>query len=567
MKQKLLLTLLLAVLTSVGIAAQDEPQTAPPVIEVVEYDKYVDFVFTCEDDVYNLDIALYLDNVFQGYVGGPFPWNMGGAKSNYSSYSIDRTDEVQYVVLHVIAWGANGQSGMIEFEYTIDPLYQNLSEQTAPPVITGRYFPETYDMDEIRFYDSYIIYLENTDVEEAMIFFRYHYTDEWDGVEYASDWNSTYGCSDSGVLGIHGSAWGWLEAYSKADGKFESDTIKFEFYCNCYPSQRYARYYDFNVDGIYYSILTNSTVAVSKHTVDNTVALDTSTGQLSFIDSPMDREPFDALQGANPCYFDDVVIPATVDYQGKTYTVTAINDYAFECCQLTSIQLPNTLTEIGKCAFYGTFLPNYTIPSTVTTIGDGAFANFYDFSALTIPETVTSIADAAFANNQISSVTIPEAVTTIGNSAFLNCYELTSVDIPGGVTTIGGFAFGNCYGLETVTCHAVTPPDCWGVFDYFDEYGVEPRVYDHAKLFVPAESETAYRDHEEWGRFYNIVPFIGAGPGDVNGDGNIGVQDVTVLIDQLINGGDVPAYCDVDGDGQVSVKDITVLIDRLLESD
>jgi len=32
----------------------------------------------------------------------------------------------------------------------------------------------------------------------------------------------------------------------------------------------------------------------------------------------------------------------------------------------------------------------------------------------------------------------------------------------------------------------------------------------------------------------------------------------------LLNGEELPAYCDVDGDGTVNVKDITDLIDMLL---
>ena len=83
-------------------------------------------------------------------------------------------------------------------------------------------------------------------------------------------------------------------------------------------------------------------------------------------------------------------------------------------------------------------------------------------------------------------------------------------------------------------------------------------------LFVPNESLEAYRTHEEWGKFTHIVPFIGAGPGDVNGDGSISVGDATNLIDLLLSGGELPAWMDVNGDGHVSIKDITDLIDMLL---
>jgi hypothetical protein len=53
--------------------------------------------------------------------------------------------------------------------------------------------------------------------------------------------------------------------------------------------------------------------------------------------------------------------------------------------------------------------------------------------------------------------------------------------------------------------------------------------------------------------------------GDVDGDGKVSIDDVTVLIDMLLGGtgaGNVAADCDLDG--KVNIDDVTVLIDRLL---
>jgi hypothetical protein len=87
-----------------------------------------------------------------------------------------------------------------------------------------------------------------------------------------------------------------------------------------------------------------------------------------------------------------------------------------------------------------------------------------------------------------------------------------------------------------------------------------------ATLYVPNNSVETYRVHEVWGKFPRIVPFLGTGPGDINGDGSITISDVTTLIDQLISGEDLPACYDVNGDGTIAIGDVTTLIDQLLSA-
>jgi hypothetical protein len=51
--------------------------------------------------------------------------------------------------------------------------------------------------------------------------------------------------------------------------------------------------------------------------------------------------------------------------------------------------------------------------------------------------------------------------------------------------------------------------------------------------------------------------------GDVNGDGKVNIDDVTVLIDALLSG-ETTASGDVSGDNNVNIDDATLLIDYLL---
>lgn len=92
-------------------------------------------------------------------------------------------------------------------------------------------------------------------------------------------------------------------------------------------------------------------------------------------------------------------------------------------------------------------------------------------------------------------------------------------------------------------------------------------IYENAKLFVPNEALQAYREHPEWSWFYTIVPYLGAGPGDINGDGSLNVGDVTGIINLLVNAvDDAPAYCDVNVDGAVNINDVTMLINTLMNA-
>ena len=56
--------------------------------------------------------------------------------------------------------------------------------------------------------------------------------------------------------------------------------------------------------------------------------------------------------------------------------------------------------------------------------------------------------------------------------------------------------------------------------------------------------------------------------GDVNGDGNISISDVTTLIDMLVGAATgYPVNADMNDDGSISIADVTELIDQLLNEE
>ena len=214
-------------------------------------------------------------------------------------------------------------------------------------------------------------------------------------------------------------------------------------------------------------------------------------------------------------------------------SVTIIRDSAFfNCSSLKSIEIPNSVTMIDDLAFYGCKgLTSIEIPNSVTRIEHYAFenctgltsVNISDMAAwcninflfstsnplyyaknlylngekvinLVIPEGVTSIgAYAFFYCEGLKSVKIPNGVSAIGQYAFYRCSSLKSIEIPNSVTFISKDVFDYC-DLDTIICHAITPPDAQDA--YFD-----------CLLLVPECSLDAYKSHEVWGRFENIKGF------------------------------------------------------------
>ena len=91
-------------------------------------------------------------------------------------------------------------------------------------------------------------------------------------------------------------------------------------------------------------------------------------------------------------------------------------------------------------------------------------------------------------------------------------------------------------------------------------------TYDNGTLCVPPASVEAYRSAPIWSNFATIK---GIFAGDANGDGELTVSDVTVLIDYLLgenSGTCFSANADYNGDGDVTIKDLTDFIDMLLTS-
>lgn len=208
--------------------------------------------------------------------------------------------------------------------------------------------------------------------------------------------------------------------------------------------------HDFEVDGIYYNITdeTAKTVEVTYKGASYTTEDE---------------------------YAENVTIPESVSYNGKTYSVTSIGEYAYGYCKnLNSVVIPNSVTSIGKGAFSSSSITEIIIPNSVTTICDFAFATC----------------------NEMASVSIPNSVISIAEYAFYFCFSLKSVTMGNSVSSIGDYVFAYCQKLRYVTSLNPTPPVCGsGVFDNIETY---------ASLTIPESGISAYKSANVWKDFYKI---------------------------------------------------------------
>lgn len=233
-----------------------------------------------------------------------------------------------------------------------------------------------------------------------------------------------------------------------------------------------GRMFAFEYQGLNYSVLSeeNMTVSVSKGSADPDGAL---------------------------------VIPEKVYDGDKEYTVTEVAAQGFtRCQQLTSVEMPNTVTvlnndcfmtctaltdvvlsnslkTIGRFAFNGSKIKSITLPVTLESIGNQAFCNCFELMEFVMDGTgeYFSVEDGilfnadkttlvSYPNMKGDTYVIPSFVTTIGENAFYSCNALKSVTVGDNVESVLQGAFYNCAALEQIVLpNTVTTLEDW-VFAY-----------------------------------------------------------------------------------------------------
>ena len=178
-----------------------------------------------------------------------------------------------------------------------------------------------------------------------------------------------------------------------------------------------------------------------------------------FDDGTAEVAPSPTYDGDN---IKELVIPAEITYNGKSYKVTKIGDSAFSPInyQLPEVSGGANITTIGANAFKGlTSLTTVNLSGTVTSIGEHAFDGCTGLSGIgSLLDNVTKIGDYAFQNCEYldgECIYLKGAITYIGDFAFYKCatqgesYLNMHFDKLSNAS-IGNGAFGKCLGLNTI---------------------------------------------------------------------------------------------------------------------
>ena len=143
-------------------------------------------------------------------------------------------------------------------------------------------------------------------------------------------------------------------------------------------------------------------------------------------------------------------------------TVRRIGTEAFHGTGLQSLDASHAtqLDSLGNWAMASTPLSSVSLPQGMTQMGEGAFFGTTQLSAASLPTSLQEVPDYAFASGSqiLTDSLLHEGVSRIGDYAFYNWNNTRYFFIPSTVSHIGTRAMAGMTGLEEIDVNAAIVP-------------------------------------------------------------------------------------------------------------
>lgn len=268
--------------------------------------------------------------------------------------------------------------------------------------------------------------------------------------------------------------------------------------CNLLKEDLEKRYFDFEIDGVAYCFVEDGVEVVPKTNPSN--------------------------------YSKEVIIPSEVMYEGITYDVVGIGQFAFngsnvtsvilpmtikylsddcfqDCKNLKSLQLPANLSYIGYGVFYNSGIESITIPASVTYIGSDNICCCPQLKYLAIESTQSPLitdddygwyyGDDDRASKKLEEVFIGRNIkgNIISNPNpidYNECRNLKKVGIGKYVTKFEA----SFVSILEIRCEPESPPETSG--------GCSEECLNNSTVYVPESALKSYQQDAYWGQFKNI---------------------------------------------------------------
>lgn len=229
-----------------------------------------------------------------------------------------------------------------------------------------------------------------------------------------------------------------------------------------------ASAYDFEVDGIYYNILSLEELTCEV-TYNDGNRLDKT---LSFsVGYSVDK-----LNWSYPSYTGKITIPSTVNYKGKTLSVIGVGEYAFlGCTGLSSLSLPSSIKQIA------TILVGIGYPH-----GDHVYAGAFDYCNI---ETFSA------GNAYILDMFERSYAFSSENRPYNNLRNLVLTNDFIGAISVDFSSYKKLVSIRS---------DAYSVPQFSDGPHFANEHYLNTEVLVPEDAFSSYQSDNVWGNFWEL---------------------------------------------------------------